>query len=267
MIKTSGLLFSAVLLIFLFSSTGYANERKFTYVYQSSLLEMNSKELEIWSTPRLGKDNGYYAGLDNRLEFEVGLSKHLQSAFYINFSNVTSDNGTGVNSSKFEFKGISTEFKYQVSNPYTDALGFAVYGELGLNTDEVEFETKLIFDKKIKRTTLALNLTVEPEWELSPGKSENEWKLGASFGLSYDISSSFAAGFELMNENVIEDEGGLEHSALFGGPVVSYSAPTWWAALTVMPQLVAFKGKSPNSELNLSEFEKFQTRLIFSFAL
>ncbi len=267
MFKNSALLFFSIFMILFLNSNSYANERKFTYVYQSSVLEMNSKELEIWSTPRLGKDNGYYAALDNRLEFEVGLTKRLQSAFYINFSNVTGDNGTGVNSTKFDFQGISTEFKYQISNPYTSALGFAVYGELGLNTDEVEFETKLIFDKKIKRTTLALNLTAEPEWELSPGKTENEWKLGASFGLNYEISSAFSAGIELMNENVIEEEGGLEHSALFGGPVVSYSAPTWWAALTVMPQIAAFKGKSPNSELNLSEFEKFQTRLIFSFAL
>jgi len=228
---------------------------------------MNSKELEIWTTPRLGKDNGYYAALDNRLEFEVGITKHLQSAFYINFSNVTSDNGTGTNSTKFDFKGISTEFKYQLSNLYTSALGFAVYGELGLNTDEIEFETKLIFDKKINRTTLALNLTAEPEWELSPGKSENEWKLEAAFGLNYDISSSFSAGFELKNTNILGDEAGIENSALFGGPVVSYSAPTWWAAFTVMPQIVAFKGKSPGHELNLSEFERFESRLIFSFAL
>ena len=267
MLKNS--FFFSIILFSLFFSfrTNYANERKFTYVYQSIIMEMNSKELEIWSTPRLGKNNGYFAALDNRVEFEVGLTKHLQSAFYINFSNVTSDNGTGVNTTKFEFKGISAEFKYQITNPYVDALGFALYSELGLNTDEVELETKLIFDKKIKKTTIALNLTAEPEWELSPGKLENEWKFGASFGLSYDISSSFSAGFELRNENVIEDEGGLEHSALFGGPVVSYSAPTWFAAFTVMPQLIGFKGKSPGSELNLSEFEKFQSRLIFSLEI
>ena len=268
MFKKSGSFYFSFILfhLFLFNSVS-ANERKFTYVYQSSVLEMDSRELEIWSTPRLGKSNGYYAALDNRVEFEVGLTKHLQSAFYINFSNVTSDNGTGVNTTKFTFKGISSEFKYQVFNPYIDALGFALYTEFGLNTDKVELETKLIFDKKIKKTTVALNLTAEPEWELTPGKSENEWKFGASFGLSYDISSSFSAGFELRNENVIEDKGGLEHSALFGGPVVSYSASNWWAAFTIMPQIMGFKGKSTSSELNLSEFEKFQSRLIFSFEI
>lgn len=268
MLKKFNFFFLSFILISLFfSNTILASERKFTYVYQSSVLEMDSKELEIWSTPRLGKSNGYYAALDNRIEFEVGLTKHLQSAFYINFSNVTSDNGTGVNTTKFDFKGISSEFKYQVFNPYIDALGFALYTELGLNTDKVELEMKIIFDKKIKKTTLALNLTAEPEWKLTPGKSENEWKLGTSFGLSYDISSSFSAGFELRNENVFKDEDGLEHSALFGGPVVSYSASNWWAAFTIMPQIIGFKGKSSGSELNLSEFEKFQTRFIFSFEL
>jgi hypothetical protein len=269
MIKKSKLVLFSIFTFYIFFSplTSVANERKFTYVYQSSVLEKDSKELEIWTTPRLGKSTGYYAGLDNRVEFEVGLAKHLQSAFYINFSNVTSDNGTGENSTKFNFKGISTEFKYQFSNPYTNTLGFALYGELGLNTDKVELETKLIFDKKIKQTTLALNLTAEPEWELTPGKSENEWKFGASFGLSYDIGSSFSAGFELRNENVLEEGGGLEHSALFGGPVVSYSASNWWMAFTVMPQIVGFKGKSAGSELNLTEFEKFESRLIFSFEI
>lgn len=49
----------------------------------------------------------------------------------------------------FDFKGISTEWKYQLSNP-SKTIGIALYGELGLNTDEAKFEGKLIFDKKIK---------------------------------------------------------------------------------------------------------------------
>ena len=52
------------------------------FALDNGLEKMDSRELEIWSTPRLGKSNGYYAALDNRVEFEVGLTKHLQSAFY-----------------------------------------------------------------------------------------------------------------------------------------------------------------------------------------
>jgi hypothetical protein len=54
---------------------------------------------------------------------------------------------------------------------------------------------------------------------------------------------------------------------LFAGPVLSVSQPSWWATLTIMPQVAAFKGKTNNSNLDLTEFEKFETRLIFSFHL
>jgi len=244
-----------------------ANERKFSYIYESSVLGKGSKEIEIWTTPRLGKDEGFYARLDHRVEFEVGISNKLQAAFYLNFRNVTRDNNTGINTTQFRFQGFSTEFKYQVSSPSRDALGFALYGEAGFNTDEIELETKLIFDKRIKKTTLALNLVFEPEWALTPGKSELEMKLEGVFGLSYAFSPVFSAGFETRQVNVMNDEGKIEHSAFFAGPVISVSQPSWWMALTVLPQVAGLKGKPEGKSLNLTEFEKFETRLLVAFHL
>lgn len=245
----------------------YPDDRHFTYVYQSGLMAKGARDIEIWTTPRIGKQSGYFAAIDNRVEFEVGISKKLLTAFYLNFSNTTKDNGTGVNQTSFEFKGISSEWKYQVSNPYTNALGFALYAELGLNTDQAELETKLIFDKQIKKTTLALNLTYEPEWYFSPGVASVEHNIVGTFGLSQNLSSGFSAGFELRNHNIYTKDGGWESSALFGGPVVSYSQAHWGAVLTILPQIVALKGKSEGSNLSLHDFEKFESRLIFSFHL
>jgi hypothetical protein len=261
---------ATILIVFCFLlilSTSYAsntNERKFGYTYQSSIMGKGQKEIEIWTTARLGKGSGYFARLDHRMEFEVCLSKKLQTAFYINFSNTTIDNN-GAKSTSFDFKGISTEWKYQISNPSTDAIGFALYTELGLNTDEAELETKLIFDKKVGKTTLALNLTAEPEWELGNGPAETELKLEGTFGLSHAFTNKFSAGFELRNHNVYS-EGKLEHSAFFGGPTLSYSDPSWWVTLSVMPQITAFK-KTPGTNLDLNEYEKLETRLLFSFRL
>ncbi len=267
--KMKIILFNSVLIIitfFAFMADSLAGERKFTYVYESPVLGKGSKEIEIWTTPRLGKDEGYFARLDNRVEFEVGLTNNLQAAFYLNFRNVTRDNNTGVNSTSFDFQGFSTEFKYQFSRP-SKSIGFALYQEFGFNTDEIESETKLIFDKKIKKTTLALNLVFEPEWELSPGKSQHEIKFEETFGLSYAFSPVFSAGIETRHANVINNNGDIEHSALFAGPVLSVSQPTWWVTLTILPQVAAFKGKTGDSNLNLTEFEKFESRLIFSFHL
>lgn len=255
-----------LLLIFTASKILKSDDRKFTYVYQSNVMAKGEKHIEVWSTARLGKDIGYYARMENRLEYEVGLSKKLTTAVYLNFRNTTTDNGTGVNETEFEFKGISSEWKYQVSSPISNALGFGLYGELGLNTDEVELETKLLFDKKIKKTTVALNFIYEHEWELTPGKPETEKKLIGTFGLSYNICPSFHAGFELLQSNVFTDEG-YEHSAFFGGPVISYAPGEWFATLTILPQIAGFKGKTVGSNLNLSEYEKLNARLIFAFHL
>lgn len=241
------------------------NERKFSYVYQSDVLGKGSREIEITSTTRLGKDFGYYGEFDNRIEFEVGLSKKLQSAFYINFSQITTDNGTGTNQTNFHFDGISSEWKLQITNPYKDALGFALYTELGLNTDEAELETKLIFDKKIKKTSLALNLTYEPEWYLSPGKAEVENNIVGSFGLSYAFTPNISAGFEIVNHNIFTKDKGWENSALFAGPNISFSQPNWWVTFTVLPQLLALKGKTPGRNLNYNDYTAFESRLIFSF--
>src|ERR1041384_585507 len=225
-----------------------------------------SKELEVLTTTRLGKQNQYFAAIDNRMEFEVGLSKRLQTAFYINFGAVTTDNGTGVNQTSFDFHGISSEWKYNISNPYS-GIGFALYGELGLNTTEVELETKLIFDKKIKKTTLALNLVYEPEWELSPGAAKLDHNVEGLFGLSYAFSDALSAWFEVRNHNIFSKGAGLEFSALFGGPVISYIQKSWWVTFTVFPQIIAFSGKTEGSNLNLTDHEKFESRLNFSFGL
>ncbi len=261
-ILLSFLIFFIILINF---NSSKADERKFGYLYQSTIMGRGSLDLEVWTTPRLGKQNGYYAAIDNRIEFEVGISKKLQTAFYLNFSNVTTDNGTGINQTSFHFNGISSEWKYQISNPVKDVFGFALYSELGLNTNEAELETKLIFDKKIKKTTLALNLTYEPDWDLSPGQAHFETKFEGTFGLSYSFIPGLSAGFELRDHNIYTKEGGWESSALYGGPDIVYSQPSWCVTFTLLPQITALKGKSPGSNLNLNDHEKFESRLLFSF--
>lgn len=254
-----------LLLLFLLVLQSLSNERKFGYIYQSGVLGKGNKELEIWTTARIGKNIPYYARTDHRMEFEWGVSDNLQTAFYLNFRNVSRDNGTGMET-EFEFDGISSEWKYQVSSPTKNALGFALYGELGLNTNEAELEAKLIFDKKIRKSTFALNLVFENEWGFSSGKAETETAFESDLGWCYNITNSFSAGIEVRNHNEIA-EGEWEHSALFAGPVVSFSHPNWWLTLTVLPQITALKSKTGESSLVLDEHEKLETRLLFSFRL
>ena len=65
-----------------------AQDRLFTYTYQSGVLNSGQREIEVWNTFRTGRTD-YFARLDNRTEFEIGLGKNLQTAFYLNLTSKT----------------------------------------------------------------------------------------------------------------------------------------------------------------------------------
>ena len=150
-----------------------------------------------------------------------------------------------------------------------DPFGLALYAEATLGLHEDELEGKILLDKQLDKILLALNGVIEQDWEseLEEGNAKTEKELSLEFdtGISYQATSSFSVGFEMRNHNIIKN-GELEHSALFVGPVASYAAGTWWVTLTVLPQVTSFK-RTANGALDLNEYEKVQTRLLFSFHL
>jgi len=240
-----------------------ANERHLTYTYESAVLPEGAKELEIWTTTRVGR-HSYFTQFDHRAEFEVGLTSKLQTAFYLNFSAVTFEE-MGVKSSELEFGGVSSEWKYKVSDPVADALGFAGYAELSAGTNFYELEGKLIFDRVVGKTLLAANIVGAFEQETGH-KSALELEL--DLAATYLVSEHFSLGLEVRNKNELEEAEELEFSALYAGPVLAYSTSTWWMAVSVLPQLPALK--KPSGEVGarvLSDGEKWNARLLFSFRL
>src|SRR5207249_2601297 len=98
------------------------------------------REIELWSTYRTGR-NEYYTEFDHRAEFEFGLTPRLMTALYLNWKDVASQDNTTPNPSlkkEFEWQGISSEWKYKMTDPVADKIGSALYSELTLGTDEVE---------------------------------------------------------------------------------------------------------------------------------
>ena len=92
-------------------------------------------EFEQWVTFR----KGYLEGnrqfdqflWDFREEIEHGFTDKLSGAMYLNFQQeqiVAQEPGLG-DSSKFSFKGVSAEVKYQLLNPFNDPIGIALYFE------------------------------------------------------------------------------------------------------------------------------------------
>ena len=247
----------------------YGQDRIFTYTYQSGVLNKGQREIEVWNTIATGKSD-YYLRLDHRTEFETGLGKNVQTSFYLN---ITSETNTVTNNSVKSLEtgntvSFSNEWKLKLTDAVADPLGIGLYGEYGIGGKEYEFEGKLILDKRIQKFTVASNFVYELEIESQQQATGPEWekehKAEVDFGLAYSILPHFAITTEHTFRNVFS-EGTLEHSALYSGLGLSYSQENFWINFTVLPQVKSFKGQT-GSSLNVTEFEKLQCRLLFSYA-
>ena len=203
-----------VFCILLLSLSSQAQDRLFTYTYQSNVLNKGQKELEVWTTMRTGRDN-FYRAFDNSLEFEVGLGGNLQTSFYLNNGyskgiETTNNIRTVVSGSSYSF---ANEWKLKLSDPVANKFGSAFYFEYALAPEETALEGKMIFDKQTGRIIHALNLVGELELgkkfetvgNIIKPENEKEYKLELNYGLSCKISEQWYAGIELMNENVFAE--------------------------------------------------------------
>jgi hypothetical protein len=262
-----------LLFIVLINSVGvFAQDRVFTYTYQSLVLNKGQKEIEVWSTLRGGRHD-YFRGIDHRLEFEIGLGKRLQTAFYLNYGyskGIETNNDIQSVNSRNTYS-FSNEWKFKITDPVADALGSALYFEYGIGPDETELEGKIILDKQYGRTLHAFNIVgeyeFEKEFESENGKLEAETEREAYFELDYAFSfrikDGLALGLETRNQNQFSTTSELESSVLSLGPCLSYYTDGFWLNFTIMPQIADLKGGG----LELTEHEKLQIRLAFSFAL
>ncbi|MFA6455835.1 MAG: hypothetical protein WCW40_03355 [Bacteroidota bacterium] len=250
-----------------------ANERKFSFTYETSVLPKGAREIELWNTDRRGRAY-FYRRLDQRIEYEFGVSDNLMSALYLNYTwrvkDSNEDAAGGAKSSSYSMS-ISNEWKYKLLDRVADPFGFALYGEWTVGPDKQEVEGKLLFDKQFSNFLIALNAVGEQEWsyDVVNGKTEieDEFVTEVDFAAAYEFSPHFSIGLEARHQSVSVN-GVLQHSSLFAGPTIAVSNEYFWTVLSVQPQLASFKGATTqNGSLDLGEFEKVQTRLLFSFHL
>lgn len=260
-LRPSWLAFAVGLSCLFAATAAHANDRKFTYTYETAVLPPGGKEVEVWTTWHTGRDD-YFSRFAHRLEFELGVVDQLMTAFYLNFYGQAADNADGERVSSFLYDGISWEWKYKLTDPVADPIGFGLYGELGATPDEYKLEAKLLLDKYFGDFLAAFNLVGEVEWELGPEETERELEVKPVLGLSYLLNPYFSFGIEAQNENQIGG-GEFEHSIVSAGPVVSYADEGYWATLTFLPQWTDLK----EGQLDLTSHERYELRLLFAMHL
>ena len=245
-----------------------AQDRFFGRTYTSSILPKGNFDIELWHTSRFGHQSEYFHAMDQRVEYEVGLGKNVQTAFYFNhFQKSISDSTNNINQST-EI-GFSNEWKWRISGAERKT-GVALYAELGIKGDELELESKLILDRTLGKNLLALNLVYEAEgeaeWENSKTHFNYSNKLELDAGWMYQFSTSFGAGIEVVNENDLTDRK-WNNSIIYVGPTINYRGNRWFVVANYLPQLGNVHSSSTFTKgMELNDHERASARIILGFS-
>ncbi len=205
-----------------FGTTAAANQRNFSFTYQSATLPKGQAEIEPWSTAQFGK-SAWDIRMDNRLEFEVGITDDLQGALYFN-TRATAEKG-------YQWKGVAAEFKYRLLDAVADPLGFALYLEGFLAPTQKKIEPKLIVDKYFGDWVWALNGVFEGEWK----EDVTEYEAKGVTGLGYFVADHATLGLEAEVFGKWEN-GEHEKTEYWAGPSLSYGDGGYWATFAVIMQ-------------------------------
>ena len=230
-----------------------AGARRFTYVYEATTSAPGTVEAENWATWKTSPEEQHrFNAVDFRHELEFGITERLQASLYVADWGYRED--PDANEHGFAFQSSAIELIYNLSNPTTDFLGSALYGEVRAGPDELELESKLILQKNVGRLVFAYNATLEATWE-GEHLDERGGEISQSAGLSFEISPALLVGAELLHEIDVPEWSQAEDSIVYAGPNISYRRTNWWVTLTPLAQLT-----------DVSSEVAVQTRLIFGFS-
>ena len=257
-----------IFFMLLMSQLSYSQDRVFTHTYQTNVLPLGVKEFEYWATIRSGRKE-FYNAIDQRFELELGLGKKVQTAFYFNVTGTKTFDGTSiVNETE---TGFSNEWKFKLSDPVANKIGSALYAEIGFNGDEIEFEGKIILDKKFGNNLVAFNGVGEYEMKFEIVDGETETQIETPFELDFAYmhfpGSHSGIGLEVRNHNEVSNDEGWENSVWYAGPTLHFNGSNWFINVSAMPQLFNARQEAGSTEtLDLEHHEKVQARVLVSFS-
>jgi hypothetical protein len=295
-----GLLLGIAAFSALVTSTAFAEESIFAFVYTTDLLPQGGKEIEQWTTWRHQKNSGSYDQLEHRTEFEYGVTDKLQAALYLNYNWTQAfhngpfgattppeqfadfNPGPDDHFNKTRFVGVSGEVIYRILSPYTDPIGLAVYAEPTFGQNFRELETKIILQKNFfdDLLTLAFNFTYAPEFRyvLNDAGTAYGWQsetdVNFTFGASYRFIENWSAGFEFTNEHEYNSFwfNHESNSGYYLGPTIHYGGERFFVTATALWQLPlasshtdTVPGALVGGYIGDNDFERFRLRVKAGF--
>jgi hypothetical protein len=235
-----------------------AGERRFTYVYEATTAPKGEIEIENWVTWKTTPEGGARGNeIDFRHEIEFGVTDHLQLGIYMVDWKVLDSVAGGEEGAQAIYQDTAIEVIYNLTNPVTDIIGSAIYGEVKLGDQKFELEGKLILQKNFGPLVIAYNATLEAEWE---GErfgyfSERKGVFEQTLGASWQFTPNFLLGGEFLHEIEFDEWGESENNGIvYIGPNASFRYDRFYVTTTALIQATAVSGEPD-----------FQLRAIFGF--
>ena len=235
-----------------FNTTANAGDHRFSYVYEATTSakgEFMVENFVTWKTKRSGQEPRNQ--FDFRHEIEYGITDRFQLGLYVADWKVVSNRNSAI------YQDTAVEAIYNLTNPVTDLVGSALYGEVKLGDQKFELEGKLLFQKNFGPLIFAYNVGMEAEWEGDRFGYFNErsGEFMQSFGASYQLSPKFFLGGELLHEIKFDEWRDAADPLLYAGPNVSFRFWDHCFITTTALLQVTQVAEEPN----------FQWRMIFGF--
>jgi hypothetical protein len=218
-----------------------ANPRALPFTYTTDTLVDGQVEIEQYVdlAPRKAaaadSQNAWFLPSAFLTEIEVGLAERLELGLYLTFVPTPS-------AEQFQnvgqFPGMGNGLKQRLRYVFADLgewpIDVGVYGELTENEREVEFEGKLLLQRRFGDLRIAANLSSEYEYYFA--SHQREVVLDPSAGITYEASAKLHLGIDSwlrseypMHPKPMMRTFGLGPAA-YVGPAVMYNfGKLWWA--------------------------------------
>ena len=241
---------TAALVALLIANTAQAGDRKFTFSYGATTTPPGEVEYEQWVTWKTSKaTDSDFDRLDFRHEIEFGLTDRLQMGIYL--ADWRYKDGESVSNNRAEYRDTAVEMIYNLTNPVTDPLGLALYGEVKYGDELFELEGKIIVQKDLGPWTIVYNATIEAEWE-GDRYEDDKGEFFQTVGVSYQVAPSFLVGAEFLHEVEFDDWEETGRNVMYLGPNASFRTDKWFVTITPMVQVS-----------DVDDEADFMTRMIF----
>ena len=228
-----------------------AGQRRFAYNYETLTAPKGSIELENWVTwkhaDRIGGNEDTW---QFRHEIEWGVTDRFQLALYMADWQYDDNDDEGHDA---RYNGTAIEAIYNLSNPNTDWIGSAIYGEVAVGEHLWKVEAKLLLEKRFGPLSIVYNASLEAEWA---GKDYHDetGEFQQTVGVSYDLTKNLSIGFEALHEIEMPDWEETESGRIFLGPNISVRAGRFYGTLAWLWQTT-----------HIEDEPDFQPRLIVGF--